>query len=266
VPQAIGVSFLTAMDERDLTPPPDDDQLGDWRVQAASRLAKDLPAAFSGGPSHKAGTPVHQLTYVRDPKNTNIGFVTPSAVAMALNIAIQASVGGPVCLGEDPEGGPIHRASKLEGASSGRLGEARRRRRERATPRLAADQRGPDGLDEPLRGDRLLQHDAHAEVPGFRRQLVGHPARVEDQRRAGSRPSDRGEQVEARDPGEMLVGHHDRDTMLGEDPERLRRVDRPRGLEPGDLQRAEQGCPDRWIILDQQDRRPRGGHRRSAPA
>lgn len=69
-----------------------DDGLGDWRIQAATRLAKDLPAAYPGGPSHKAGTPVHLTTSTRDSKQHSLSFVTPSAAALALSIAMKASV------------------------------------------------------------------------------------------------------------------------------------------------------------------------------
>lgn len=71
----------------------EDDGLGDWRIQAATRLAKDVPAAFAGGPSHKTGTPVHLATSTRDTKNRPVGFVTPSAVALALNIAMKSADG-----------------------------------------------------------------------------------------------------------------------------------------------------------------------------
>lgn len=70
----------------------EDDGLGDWRIQAATRLAKDVPAAFAGGPSHKAGTPVHLTTSTRDVKDRPVGFVTPSATALALSIAMKAGV------------------------------------------------------------------------------------------------------------------------------------------------------------------------------
>ena len=35
------------------------DGLGDWRIALATRLVKDVPAAYPGGPSHKAGAPVY---------------------------------------------------------------------------------------------------------------------------------------------------------------------------------------------------------------
>ncbi len=67
------------------------DDLGDWRIAAASRLAKDLPAAFPGGPSHKVGTAVYQSELVKTPTGEYLGFLTPSATAMAFSIALTAS-------------------------------------------------------------------------------------------------------------------------------------------------------------------------------
>ena len=69
-----------------------DDNLGDWRIQAVSRLLRDVPAHYPGGPSHPAGTPVFQSTVVRDPRGGSNGFTTPSATALALNIAMKASI------------------------------------------------------------------------------------------------------------------------------------------------------------------------------
>lgn len=68
-----------------------DDDLGDWRIAAAGRLAKDVPAAFPGGPSHEAGTPVYQTELVQTKTGEYLGFLTPSATAMAFSIAIAAS-------------------------------------------------------------------------------------------------------------------------------------------------------------------------------
>ena len=68
-----------------------DDGLGDWRIQAATTLAKDVSSAYPGGPSHKAGTPVHLSTTTRDAKKRPFGFVTPSATALALSIAMKTA-------------------------------------------------------------------------------------------------------------------------------------------------------------------------------
>lgn len=67
-----------------------DDGLGDWRIAAASRLAKDVPAAYPGGPSHKVGTAVYLSCLVQTEEGENIGFTLPSSTAMALNIAVKA--------------------------------------------------------------------------------------------------------------------------------------------------------------------------------
>lgn len=64
--------------------------LGDWRIQAATKLAKDIPAAYPGGPSHKTGTPVYLTTLTRDFEGNYIGFITPSPTALALSIAVNA--------------------------------------------------------------------------------------------------------------------------------------------------------------------------------
>jgi len=69
----------------------EDDGLGDWRYAAASRLAKDVPAAYPGGPSHKAGAPVYQSALVKTVDGENIAFTAPSATAMALNVARKAA-------------------------------------------------------------------------------------------------------------------------------------------------------------------------------
>lgn len=69
-----------------------DDGLGDWRIRAATRLAADVPPAFPGGPSHKTGAPVYLTTTTTNPKKQPVGFVTPSAVALALSVAMRVSV------------------------------------------------------------------------------------------------------------------------------------------------------------------------------
>lgn len=32
--------------------------VGDWRIALAARIAQDLPEAYPGGPTQKAGTPL----------------------------------------------------------------------------------------------------------------------------------------------------------------------------------------------------------------
>lgn len=66
--------------------------VGDWRIAVVARLAQDVPAAYPGGPAHKAGTPVYQSSLVQTGHGELIGFVTPSAVALAMNLAIKSSV------------------------------------------------------------------------------------------------------------------------------------------------------------------------------
>lgn len=68
-----------------------DDGLGDWRIAVATRLAEDLLVAFPGGPSHKTGAPVCQAELIQNSKGEFIGFIAPSATAMAFHIAIEAS-------------------------------------------------------------------------------------------------------------------------------------------------------------------------------
>lgn len=70
----------------------EDDGLGDWRYAAATRLAKDVPAAYPGGPSHKAGAAVYLSALVKTADGENIGFNAPSATAMALNVARKAAL------------------------------------------------------------------------------------------------------------------------------------------------------------------------------
>lgn len=69
-----------------------DETLGDWRLQGVTRIAQDISAAYPGGPSHKAGTPLYLVTSTRGTGDKPIGFVTPNSTALALNIAIKASI------------------------------------------------------------------------------------------------------------------------------------------------------------------------------
>ncbi len=63
----------------------------DWRIRVVTHLAKNVPAAFPGGPSHKAGALVVQSTAGKDAKGRNVSFTTPSVVALALSLAIKAA-------------------------------------------------------------------------------------------------------------------------------------------------------------------------------
>jgi hypothetical protein len=68
-----------------------DDNFGDWRSVVLGTLKDDVPAAFPGGPSHKAGSIIYSSCLVQTDDGRNIGFALPSSTAMALNIAILAS-------------------------------------------------------------------------------------------------------------------------------------------------------------------------------
>lgn len=68
-----------------------DDGLGDWRIAQVTTLAKDIPSAYIGGPSHKAGTPVYLSHLAKHKEYRNLGFITPSAPALSLSIAFQSS-------------------------------------------------------------------------------------------------------------------------------------------------------------------------------
>jgi hypothetical protein len=69
----------------------DRDSLGDWRLQAATRLTADLPPAYRGGPSHKVGAAVYQVTSTETAGHPNVVFTTPSATALVLNSAFRSS-------------------------------------------------------------------------------------------------------------------------------------------------------------------------------
>ncbi|MEW9798883.1 hypothetical protein [Alteromonas sp. CYL-A6] len=68
-----------------------DDDLGDFRFAAVTRITADVPAAYPGGPSHKAGTPLYLSSLVLNEKNKWISFNLPSSAAMALNKALKAA-------------------------------------------------------------------------------------------------------------------------------------------------------------------------------
>ncbi|MGI8926362.1 MAG: hypothetical protein ACR2HN_06915 [Tepidiformaceae bacterium] len=68
-----------------------DEGFSDWRHWAAARLAEDLPAAYPGGPSHKAGSALVVTSLTHDQRGELIGFTMPSPTALALDIAIQAA-------------------------------------------------------------------------------------------------------------------------------------------------------------------------------
>ena len=67
------------------------DGLGDWRSQAVTRIAKDVPAAYPGGPSHKAGAVASQTTMAATGQHSNLGFITPSATALLLSAGFRSA-------------------------------------------------------------------------------------------------------------------------------------------------------------------------------
>ena len=67
------------------------DDLGDWRIEAVSRIAQDVPPAFPDGPSFKTGDRLYLTTLTRTSKNELIGFTTPNASALAMNVAFGAA-------------------------------------------------------------------------------------------------------------------------------------------------------------------------------
>jgi hypothetical protein len=67
------------------------DGLGDWRIQAASRIVADVPAAYPGGPAHKAGSVIVQTTMAATAQHPNLGFITPSAAALALSAGFRSA-------------------------------------------------------------------------------------------------------------------------------------------------------------------------------
>jgi hypothetical protein len=67
-----------------------DDDFGDWRIEAALTLGEDIPPAYPGGPSHKAGAAVYLSRLVKSKHFGLLGFVSPHPVALALSIALNA--------------------------------------------------------------------------------------------------------------------------------------------------------------------------------
>jgi len=67
-------------------------ECNDWRIAVKTTLVKEIPPAFLGGPPHKAGTPVYLTHFIKSKEYRYLGFITPSVVAMALNVAIRSSI------------------------------------------------------------------------------------------------------------------------------------------------------------------------------
>jgi hypothetical protein len=67
------------------------DGIGDWRIHAASRIVTDVPAAFPGGPSHKAGTVAYLTTMAANAQHPLLSFITPNAAALALDAGFRSA-------------------------------------------------------------------------------------------------------------------------------------------------------------------------------
>src|SRR5882762_4919857 len=63
----------------------------DWRLQFATTLAKPVPEAYPGGPSHEAGATVTVVSVVQTTDGAPIAFPAPSAAALALGAATRAA-------------------------------------------------------------------------------------------------------------------------------------------------------------------------------
>lgn len=67
-----------------------DDGDGDWRLAVVVHSAEAMPATAAGAPAHEAGARITQATLTRDAQRRLLSFTTPSAVAMALDVAMKA--------------------------------------------------------------------------------------------------------------------------------------------------------------------------------
>lgn len=67
------------------------DNLGDWRIQAVTTIAQDVPPAFPGGPSFQTGALAYLTTLARTSKGEILSFPTPNASSLALNSAFCAA-------------------------------------------------------------------------------------------------------------------------------------------------------------------------------
>jgi len=66
------------------------DGRGDWRLAGVERLAHDVPAAYPGGPSHKAGSLI-VLASLASTADGPVSFPVPSPVGMALQVAMTSA-------------------------------------------------------------------------------------------------------------------------------------------------------------------------------
>lgn len=67
------------------------DELGDYRIAAVTTITADVPSAYPGSSSHKAGTPIYQSSLVRNDSNELVSFILPSSTAMALNMSLKSA-------------------------------------------------------------------------------------------------------------------------------------------------------------------------------
>ena len=63
----------------------------DWRVWKAAQVAADGPPVYPGGDPVKAGDHVYVITNLEKSAIGDVSFVTPSPVALALNVAISGA-------------------------------------------------------------------------------------------------------------------------------------------------------------------------------
>jgi hypothetical protein len=67
------------------------DKFGDWRIEAVTTIAQDVPPAFPGGPTFNTGDRLYLTTLTRTSNGELIGFTTPNTSALALNVAFSAA-------------------------------------------------------------------------------------------------------------------------------------------------------------------------------
>jgi hypothetical protein len=67
-------------------------QVVDWRVWKAATIAHDGPPITPGGSPVKAGDVLYVITSTIDSAAGQVDFITPSPVALALNVAVQAAL------------------------------------------------------------------------------------------------------------------------------------------------------------------------------
>src|SRR5689334_15184577 len=63
----------------------------DWRVWKAATVAADAPPIVPGGSPIKAGDVIYAVTNTFEADKNKVSFITPSPVALALDISIKAA-------------------------------------------------------------------------------------------------------------------------------------------------------------------------------